>query len=563
MNDSKNILIGGAAGQGMDTLAGIMEKILKRKGFEIFTIRDYMSRVRGGHNFIQVRFGTRSLSSHCDTLDGIIALNGETIENHLNRLKPEGFIISDEELSFEDDRLLRLPLKALAKNIGNPRVFGNVALGAFLKLFNLDLSSVDGVLKDIFGKQEIIDQNISAFSEGHKLTDVKHNLATPGYDEKILINGNDAVALGALAAGCKFYSAYPMTPSTSIMNYLASKMEEAQIVVEQAEDEIAAINMAIGASYAGVRAMTGTSGGGFCLKVEAVGLSAMQEVPLVIANIQRPGPVTGLPTRTEQADLKFVISCSQGEFPRMVIALRNPEDAFYQTVRAFNLADKYQIPVILLGDQYLADYTTTIKPFDFSRVEINRYLSNHESLGDREYRRYEITSDCISPRIIPGKVPGRTVLVDSDEHDEYGHITESAEVRTKMNDKRLRKMEYLKQELVEPEFLGEENLDVLLLAWGSLYGPVKEALELLNQEGEKKYGALVFGDIWPLPVKRLEELCIKANKVINVEQNATGQLASVIMEVTGIKCSDSILKYDGRPISSMEIIEKLKGANII
>lgn len=555
---SYNILIGGSAGQGMDTLAGILEKILKRKGFEIFTIRDYMSRVRGGHNFIQIRFGNEKLSSHWDELDGIIALNKETIDIHIERLKKDAFVLCDEDITYADERVIRLPLKTTAKNVGNPKVFGNIALGAFLGLFGLGLSEVKEVLQGIFEKEEILNQNVSAVNEGFKMTSPKYNAGTAGSDDKIILNGNEAIALGALAAGCKFYSAYPMTPSTSIMNYLATKMTQAEIVVEQAEDEIAGINMAIGASYAGVRAMTGTSGGGLCLKVEAIGLSAMQEVPLVIANIQRPGPTTGLPTRTEQADLKFVISASQGEFPRMVIALRNLEDSFYQTVRAFNLADKYQMPVILLGDQYLADSTNTIQPFDFSKVEINRYLSNEDFKGDKEYKRYEITETGISPRIIPGKVPGKVVLVDSDEHDEYGHITESAEVRVAMNDKRLRKIEYLKEELQEPEFLGEENFDVLLLAWGSLYGPVKEAVNLLNAEDGKRYGALVFGDIWPLPEKKLQELAPKASQIINVEQNATGQLASVIMEVTGIRCNDSILKYDGRQLSSKEIFDRLR-----
>ncbi|MCX7708579.1 MAG: 2-oxoacid:acceptor oxidoreductase subunit alpha [Clostridia bacterium] len=554
-----NRLIGGAAGQGMDTLAAILERVLKRKGFEIFTIRDYMSRVRGGHNFIQVRFGQKALNSHRDNLDGIIALNEETVRIHRERLSEEGFVICDKEIQFEDKRVLSLPLKETAKSIGNVKAMGSTALGVLFKLFGMDDSLVEDVLNLTFEREDIAKQNFMAITKGFELVESKYESIPLKDQGKILINGNQAIALGALAAGCKFYSAYPMTPSTSIMNYLATKMDEAEIVVEQAEDEIAAINMAIGASYAGVRAMTGTSGGGFALKVEAVGLSGMQEIPLVIAEIQRPGPTTGLPTRTEQADLRFVVSCAPGEFPKMVIALRNPEDAFYQTVRAFNLADKYQMPVILLGDQYLADYTTTTAPFDFGKVEINRYLSNEAYTGDKEYRRYEITENGISPRIIPGKVPGKVVLVDSDEHDESGHITESAEVRVKMNDKRMRKLEQLKTELLEPEFIGGEEFDTLLLAWGSLYGPVKEAVDQLNSSSTKRFAALVFGDIWPLPQKLLTEKAKNAKKIINIEQNATGQLAALIMEETGIKCSRNILKYDGRPISAQEIYTKLKG----
>lgn len=554
-----NILIGGAAGLGMETISSILEKVLKRKGFEIFTIQDYMSRVRGGHNFFQIRFGNEEINSHWDELDGIIALDKDTIDIHINKLKKDGFIISDEQIKLEDKRFIGLALKSIAKNIGNPKVHGSVALGAVVKLFNLNLSGIKELLSEKF-KEEIANKNFSAFEEGFKLVTPKYQIQAKNKDNSILLGGNDAIALGALAAGCKFYSAYPMTPSTSIMNYLASKMNEAEIVVEQAEDEIASINMAIGASYAGVRAMTGSSGGGFALMVEAVGLSGMLEVPLVIAEIQRPGPTTGLPTRTEQADLKFVISSSPGEIPKMVIALRDPEDSFYQTIRAFNIADKYQIPVILLGDQFLADSIRTVKPFGFDNIKVERYLKDDEYASAPEYKRYEITETGISPRITPGKIPGLTVLVDSDEHDEYGHITESAEVRNKMNDKRLRKLEYLKEELLEPEFIGEENADILLLAWGSLYSPVKEAVKLLNERtGNDKYCALVFGDVWPLPDKQLKKYAKKVKNIINIEQNATGQLAGLIREYTGIECNTSILKYDGRPISSQEIYNKLNG----
>ncbi|MBU3110014.1 2-oxoacid:acceptor oxidoreductase subunit alpha [Clostridium lacusfryxellense] len=552
-----NLLIGGAAGQGMETIASVLVKLLKRKGFEAFTLQDYMSRVRGGHNFFQIRFGNEEINSHSDKLDGIIALNIDTITLHIDNLNKYGFIIVDESIEYDDDRVISLPLKTIAKKIGNPKVFGNVALGAIMNLFKLKLTYIEELLGETFDP-EIAVQNLLAFKEGYTLTQPKFPIEAKDKDNSILVNGNEAIALGALAAGCKFYSAYPMTPSTSIMNYLSSKIKKAGIVVEQAEDEIAAINMAIGASYAGARSMTGTSGGGFALMVEAIGLSSMLEVPLVIAEIQRPGPTTGFPTRTEQGELKFVITCSQGEFPRMVIALRNPEDAFYQTVRAFNLADKYQIPVILLGDQYLADCQRTIKPFDFSLIKIEKHLSDSDYLDGKEYKRYEITETGVSPRIIPGGISHNFVRVDSDEHDEYGQITESASIRVQMNDKRLRKMEFLKKELLEPEFIGKDDFEVLLVGWGSLYSPIKEAVKLLNEDGESKYSALIFGDVWPLPVSLINEKSNKAKKLINIEQNATGQLASLIRENTGIEFNSSILKYDGRPISAQEIYNKLK-----
>jgi 2-oxoglutarate ferredoxin oxidoreductase subunit alpha len=552
-----NILIGGAAGQGMETIAAVLVKLLKRKGFQAFTLQDYMSRVRGGHNFFQIRFGNEDIDSHSDKLSGIIALNSDTISLHIDNLNKDGFIIVDEEIEYDDDRLIRLPLKTIAKQVGNPRVFGNVALGAIMNLFELDLKYVEELLNETF-KPEIAKQNLLAFEEGYKLTKPKFPIEAKSEDNSILINGNEAIALGALAAGCKFYSAYPMTPSTTIMNYLSSKIKEAEIVVEQAEDEIAAINMAIGASYAGARSMTGTSGGGYALMVEAIGLSSMLEVPLVVAEIQRPGPATGFPTRTEQSDLRFVINGSQGEVPKMVIALRNPEDSFYQTMRAFNLADKYQMPVILLGDQYLSDCLRTIKPFDFNKVKIERHLSDEEYMDGKEYKRYELTETGISPRIIPGGISHNSVMMDSDEHDEYGHITESASVRVQMNDKRLGKMELLKKELIEPEFIGQDDFDTLLVGFGSLYSPIKEAVKLLNEDGKTKYSALIFGDVWPLPEKLIKEKSKKAKKLINIEQNATGQLASLIRENTGIEFKSSILKYDGRPISAQEIYNKLK-----
>lgn len=350
-----------------------------------------------------------------------------------------------------------------------------------------------------------------------------------------------------------------MSPSTSVMEFLASKSVDAGIVVEQAEDEIAGINMAIGASFAGARAMTGTSGGGFCLKVEALGLSGIAEIPLVVMNAQRPGPATGLPTRTEQSDLKFVISAAQGEFPRMVIALRNHTDAFYQTVRAFDLAERYQIPVILLSDQYLADSTATVEPYDLSKISVSQPCQ--EEYKEGEYLRYKITDDGISPRLIPGKTKN-FVSADSDEHDERGWIIESSKERIQMMDKRMRKLDQLMEELQEPEFIGGETFDTLLVGWGSTYGPIKEAVALLNEQAPGKYGALVFGDVFPLPTQLFIEKATQAKQLIDIEQNATGQLAGLIREQTRIVFNDSILKYDGRQISGEEIVERIQQGGV-
>jgi len=547
-----NILIGGAAGQGIDTTVSILEKAFKKSGYFVYTVKDFMSRVRGGHNFMLIRFGNEEITSHSNKLDGIIALNEETIRLHQSKLKKDGFILCDSNFK-GDFEAIRIPMEEKAKEFGNPRVSGTIAAGAVLKIFGVDFNHLENVL-DTSVKKAYFQVNMQAAHYGYEATDNIYPHMGGKYKDFMLINGNQALALGAIAAGLKFYSAYPMSPATPIMEYLSRHSTAAGVVMEQAEDEIAAINMAIGASYAGVRAMTATSGGGFSLMVEALGLSGIAEIPVVVADVQRPGPATGLPTRTEQSDLKFVISASHGEFPRMVIALRNHEDAFYQTARAFHLADKYQIPVIILSDQYLGDTTSTVKKYDLSEIPSNAPLVS--AADETKYIRYRITENGISPRRIPGK-GDYFVTADSDEHDEYGFITESADVRVKMVDKRMRKLEGLMEELIEPEFLGDEDCTTLLLGWGSTYGPIREAITTLNDISGGKFGALVFGDIYPLPVKALTKYAKKAKNIINIEQNATGQLASLIREVTGIKCTGSILKYDGRQISGEEIADRL------
>jgi 2-oxoglutarate ferredoxin oxidoreductase subunit alpha len=547
-----NILIGGAAGQGVDTTAAILEKLLKRSGYHVFSTKDLMSRVRGGHNFTLIRFGAEEVSSHSYRLDGVVALNQETVELHKAQLTGDGFIFCDSQLPVEGKNVVKLGMNDTAKSLGNPKVAGSVAVGAILKRFGEALDHARDVFA-AFVKPEYLEVNIKAVEAGYSSVTQQYTRQSGACGDWMILTGNQSLALGAMAAGVKFYSAYPMSPSTSIMEYLAGKMTEAGIVVEQAEDEIAAINMAIGASFAGATAMTGTSGGGFSLMVEALGLSGMAEIPLVVADIQRPGPTTGLPTRTEQSDLKFVISASQGEFPRMVIAVKSHADAFYQTIRAFQLAEKYQIPVILLSDQYLADSSATVQPFDLDKIE--PYQAG-ESPVDGEYLRYRITEDGISPRLFPG-TPRGFVSADSDEHDERGRIIESAEMRVQMVDKRFRKVKKLELELQEPDFIGDESFDTLLLGWGSTYGAIKEAVATLNRRSAGKFGALVFGDVYPLPVKRLTEKARQARHIINVEQNATGQFAELVREKTGIVCTASILRYDGRQISGEQIAERV------
>lgn len=549
-----NILVGGAAGQGIDTTVANLEVLLKKAGYYVFTIRDFMSRVRGGHNFCMIRFGNEIITSHSNQLDGMIALDDDTVELHKKNLKEDGFILCDTKLSTTDAKAIKLNMNGMAKELGNFRVSGSIAIGAILKLFGIGMDHVEETMKTLV-KEAYLDMNLKAVKLGYDSVETRYSILSGNFKDWMVISGSKSLALGAIAAGVNFYSAYPMSPSTAIMEYLASKSVEADFVVEQAEDEIAAINMAIGASYAGARAMTGTSGGGFCLKVEALGLSGIAEIPLVAVDVQRPGPATGLPTRTEQSDLKFVISAAQGEFPRMVIALRNHKDAFYQTIRAFDIAEKYQIPVIILSDQYLGDSTATVEPFDLSNIKVSEPSKDEYQEG--EYLRYQLTENGISPRLIPGK-SRNFVSADSDEHDERGFITESADVRNQMMDKRMKKLDLLREELLEPEFLGEESCEILLIGWGSTYGPIAEAVHTLNEAEPGKYGALSFGDVYPLPTKVLKEKTSKVKQIINIEQNATGQLKDLIREQTGILCTSSILKYDGRQISGEEIVERVR-----
>ena len=382
----------------------------------------------------------------------------------------------------------------------------------------------------------------------------------------MVITGSEAIALGALAAGCKFYSSYPITPSTGILNYMALAAEQMGVVVEQAEDEICAINMALGASYAGVQAMTATSGGGFALMVEGLSLAAMTETPIVIALGQRPAPATGLPTRTEQADLEYALYAGHGEFPRAIFTPGNAHQCFYVTAHAFRIAEKYQIPVFVLTDQYLADSYQDFEPFDTSKIDATRYIMTDGELAKMsEYKRYAITASGlpdwavqagISPRALPGQSQ-HLVIADSDEHTEDGHLTENLQVRTQMVDKRLRKYDALSKEVLTPTLDVNAKAQTILVSWGSNYGVVKETAQSLN------FGALHFQQVWPFPKDDFIRLTKDAQKIIVIENNATGQLARIIKNETGLTNITSINKYNGLPFTVNELATETQSAQRI
>ncbi len=553
----KNILISGAAGQGIDTAAVIFEDALFAAGYHVFSNKDYMSRVRGGNNFVQIRFSENELHSHSDILDLCIALDEEalTINKDLSSSIP---FVADKSLEKEHgNHLYSEDFRTMAKDSGSEKAFTSAISGYVWKYFGLDIQ----ILKDTINKnfnEKLADINVKAAQKGFDAGQIKEALSPKQkHDDHIFINGNQALAFGSFMAGCKFYCAYPMTPSTSVMNELAKYAQTYPIIVEQAEDEIAAINMAIGSSFAGVRSMTGTSGGGLSLMVEGIGLSGISETPLVIINAMRPGPATGFATRTAQGDLSFILTASQGEFPRVVLAPKDQADCFRISLRAFELADKYQLPVFILTDQFLADARKNIKEFDPEEYIVSSYLADDLNMDDYTYQRYKLTENGISPRIYPGQYDNQVVLHDSYEHDERGHDTESAYYGTAMMDKRMKKEELVKDDLIEPELLGVPYAGTMILSWGSSYGAVKEAIERLNEGGFSVFG-LHFSDLWPLPVKNLKKFCAKSQHLITVEHNYTGQLAKLVKQETGISVTDKVLGYDGRQMSPETIYAKIK-----
>jgi 2-oxoglutarate ferredoxin oxidoreductase subunit alpha len=447
-------------------------------------------------------------------------------------------------------------------------MINTVLVGAVTAILNLNPQTLEEVLRERFDKMDVAESNIKAARSGYNYVKhshpgaVKYNLEERRDESlKLVMNGNEAIGLGAIAAGCTFMAAYPMTPSTPILEYFASKAEELGLVFIQAEDEIAAVNMAVGASFAGARAMTATSGSGFCLMVEGYGLAALTETPLVIVDGQRPGPCVGLPTRTEQGDLSFVLTAHHGDFPRVVLAPASVEDAFWLTVKAFNLADRFQTPVIILNDQHLGESYTTVEPFDMGEVFIDRgeLLSEQESdRAARTYLRHRVTPSGISPRAFPGR--GKALVVtDSDEHDEAGHLTESAAERTAQVLKRLRKEDGLVCDIIRPRWYGSGNPAVSLLGWGSSLGALMETVDALKEQGMEA-NLLHFSQLWPFPRAEAADFLKEARRSIVVESNATGQLRKLISQETGIVPGEFVRRFDGRPLTPAFILKELEKA---
>jgi 2-oxoglutarate ferredoxin oxidoreductase subunit alpha len=568
MNKDSTIKIAGAAGQGMQTVGFVLGKLFTRSGLQVFALQDNESRIRGGHNFFQMRVAEHPVLSMVLSIDILIALNQNAVTQHQDELSERGVIIYDNKqltLPPSNGHGCGIPLEQIAMENGGNEIFSNfVALGAVLAIIKADFNILDTFLREFFSsKPDSMDSNSRAARAGYDYvrSHYQHfSLPLPlqqHSQKKMFINAHEAIALGACAAGCQFFSAYPMSPATSILSYLAPRSEKFSMVVEQAEDEIAAINMAIGASFSGVRAMTATSGGGFSLMVESLGFAGISETPLVVVNAQRPGPATGLPTRTEQGDLRFVLHASQGEFPRVILAPSTPREAFYLTIKAFHLAYTYQVPVIILTDQYLADSFFTEDTFHIPEITANDFSLTREELKDEfPYLRYRFTESGVSPRIPPAW-KGRETICDSHEHSEDGHITEDALTRKKMVEKRFKKEETIIKEIDPPLSTGSEKSDILIIGWGSNYGVLKEVTEQLISEG-MSLSLMHFQEIWPFPKQEVIRRLDQAKRWIVVENNYTGQLAGILQEQTGRSADGTILKYDGRPFFFEELLSAVR-----
>ncbi|NDV20150.1 2-oxoacid:acceptor oxidoreductase subunit alpha [Pseudodesulfovibrio sp. JC047] len=553
---SFNIVIGGAAGQGLATIGRLFSKGSTRAGYHLLVNQKYMSRVRGGHNTFAIRFGPDPIVGPTESIDILVALNAETLALHEANLTSRAIVIAGDDLETDAANVLRIPFKTLAPK---PLFHNTVALGVLGAVVCLDAEILERLLTETFAKkgESVVQANIDVLRSAYAwVTSQEYTFPCVAPSEKdgerIMINGNEAIALGALAAGCNFLSFYPMTPATSVAMTLIEKGGPLGLVYEQVEDEIAAVNMAIGASYAGARAAVTTSGGGLALMVEGLSLAGVSETPLVCMVVQRPGPATGMATRTEQGDLNLVLYAGHGEFPRAVFAPADPEECFYLMHRAFDLAERFQVPVFVLSDQYLADSYRSLEPFDIETLpHTARPMLDADAA---EYKRYLLTEDGVSPRLVPGSTKA-LVRADSHEHDEDSVITEDGLNRMMQNTKRLNKEYGLWDEVVEPDYYGEDTPDVLLVSWGSTLGACLDAMEMADFG--KSVGVLHFKQVWPLLEDTFIDYLEESGTVITVEGNATGQFSKLIAQETGFIIREYILRFDGRPMSAEYVLAGL------
>lgn len=546
-----NIRIAGEAGQGLETVGDLLTHAFAGMGLYVFATQSYMSRIRGGLNWFDVRIADRELFSGTEKANLLVGLTAEAVEALGEGVAEGGLVLSD---GHGRPGVVSLELTAAAREVGGSKLMANsVAAGCVFAVLGLGLEHLFSAVESEFQRkgQEAVGRNVACARRGAQLgAGLRLSAPSPANAPGRLYSGSEAVALAAATAGVKLVCSYPMTPSSATFAFLASVADEYGIVVEQAEDEIAAINMVCGAAYAGVPAMTTTSGGGFALMCEGISLAGMMELPVFVMLAQRPGPATGLPTRTAQQDLKFAINAGHGEFPRALFAPGTAVQAYDLTRRALETAHRFQSPAILLVDQYLADLRKNAALLDGTPRPIDRCLLENPPA---DYVRYAVTPGGVSPRALPGS--SAFVVCDSDEHTEDGHVTEDLNARVRQQDKRWSKQQGMRAAAALPEYYGPAGAEHLLVAWGSTYGPCREAVDVLAERGASA-AMLHFGQVWPLDAGRVRRFIGPARRITSVEANATGQFASVLREAGIVDECDLMLRYDGLPFTGEEIAER-------
>jgi 2-oxoglutarate/2-oxoacid ferredoxin oxidoreductase subunit alpha len=566
---------GGQAGDGIASIGTSIARCFSRQGLHVFGLNAYQSVIRGGHVWFQARASDRRVFSQGDGADVLYALDRATVEVHAPSLRPGGTVVHDPEKFAIDPaelpagvRALGVPTLEIARKYTSQSILQNAGgMGATAFLAGIPLDVLQKVLSDSFGakKGDVVDWNLGASADGYRFAEahasVHDRVPARQGAPKLLFTGNEAIALGAAAAGCKFLAQYPMTPASSIMHWMAEHATALGVVVKQAEDELAAINMAIGASFAGVRAMTATSGGGFSLMVEAMGMAGMTETPLVVVESQRAGPSTGLPTKTEQGDLNLILGAGQGEFPRAVLAPSHPKEAYAAAIEAFRLAEKWQTPVVLASDLHLSESLMTVDREELPALGAAPALELAQPNG-HPFLRYQHTDSGVSPRSVPGQ-PGLQFVAGSDEHDEQGHLVSDIRSgiprwiseRQRMMDKRMRKLAGMAHDVPEPVLEGPADAPLTFVAWGSTVGAVRDAREELGRLG-RPTNLLWFPAVYPLAADRLARRLGAPHRTLLVEANYSGQFGRLLRAECGFVPSDRLTKYDGEPFYPHEIVAK-------
>jgi 2-oxoglutarate ferredoxin oxidoreductase subunit alpha len=583
MNRPQEVTIGlaGAAGDGLDKSGYNLANVASRLGLHVYAYNSYQSLIRGGHTWLRLRIGARKVYTQGDEVNIVIALNQDSIERHAREIRPGGVLLfngdslhCDPILVPEGVRVLPLPFKELTREMGKllPVMQNTLAVGALMHLAGLDMEMLRGVIADTFGRKggEIIQQNVAVAEAGYSYAREHAEPLRTGWQSSRgrlpFLTGNVAFAMGATAGGCKFYAAYPMSPASGILHWFCAYGEQVGVVVKQCEDELAVANMTIGAGHAGVRAMCATSGGGFALMTEAIGMAGMIEAPSVFINVQRGGPSTGIPTKTEQGDLNQVFGASQGDYPRAILAPATLKDCYYAAAEALNLAEQFQIPVTIVSDLLLSEHRETLETDDLTphlpihRGELLRELPPAGANGNGHYKRFSLTPSGVSARILPG-TPGTTFVAATDEHDEEGVLISdehtNASLRRKMQEKRMRKMDALLASLPPPVLEGPADAEITLIGWGSTWGVIHEAIEQLAAAGVRA-NHLHFKYLVPFHAREALEILRNCKRTAVVECNYTGQFARHLRAESGHTADGLILRYDGEPFDPSDVAERAR-----